>query len=124
MMRRTFAFVLLLLGVWMIGRRPIPAQEAIAQSTSPGSAIIADGRPAVDAAIDGPTGVAVDRSGNLYLTSSNESRVYKIGADGILRRIAGTGIPGFSGDGGPATEARLEAPFGVAVDAKGNVYVA
>ena len=86
--------------------------------------MVADGRLAVDAAIDGPGGIAVDRAGTLYLTSASENTVYKIGGDGILRRIAGTGVPGFSGDGGPARAARLELPSGVAVDSNGNVYVA
>jgi sugar lactone lactonase YvrE len=110
-MKRTLAF-LLVLAIWKTATRQVP-----------GSALVADGRPAVDAAIDGPGGIAVDHSGNLYITS-NENKVYKVGPDGIVRRIAGTGVPGFSGDGGPATAARLEAPAGVAVDSKGNVYVA
>jgi sugar lactone lactonase YvrE len=78
----------------------------------------------VEAAIDGPASIAIDEAGNLYLTSPNENRIYKVGTDGILRVIAGTGLSGYGGDGGPATSAALAGPWGIAVDSKGNVYVA
>jgi hypothetical protein len=83
-----------------------------------------DGGPATSAAIDGPFGVAVDRAGVVYVTDSRNDRVRRVGLDGIITTIAGTGNPGFSGDGGPATAAQLQGPHGVAVDAAGKVYIA
>jgi uncharacterized protein (TIGR03437 family) len=69
-------------------------------------------------------GVAVDRLGNLYLSDSDHHRVRKIDTKGVITTIAGTGLAGFSGDGGPATAAQLDTPYGLAVDLAGAVYVA
>jgi len=83
-----------------------------------------DGGPATGAAIDGPFGVAVDRAGVVYVTDSRNSRIRRVGLDGVITTIAGTGDPGFSGDGGPPMQARLQGPHGVVVDAAGTVYIA
>ncbi|WP_435021136.1 Ig-like domain repeat protein [Tundrisphaera sp. TA3] len=80
-----------------------------------------DGRPATAAPINYPLSVAVDAAGNLFL-SDGEVSVRKVGPDGIISTVAGNGRAGFSGDGGPATSAQLNAPQGVAVDAAGNLY--
>jgi sugar lactone lactonase YvrE len=81
-----------------------------------------DGGPATEASITQPFGVTVDTAGNLYMTAG--SRIRKVDTNGIINTIAGTGNYGFSGDGGPATKATLDAPETVAVDAAGNVYIA
>jgi len=80
-----------------------------------------DGGPATSAGMT-PSAVAVDRAGNLYI--SGNGRVRKVTPDGVINTIAGTGTPGFSGDGGPATEAQFSGPNGLAVDAAGNIYIA
>jgi hypothetical protein len=68
--------------------------------------------------------VAVDGQGNVYIADLGNQRVRKVSRGGTITTIAGTGKYGFSGDGGPATSARLYNPYGVAVDGKGNVYIA
>ena len=83
-----------------------------------------DGGPATSARLLGPQGVAVDKQGNVYIVDGNADRVRKVDAAGTITTFAGTGLRGFSGDGGPATSARLNNPYGVAVDGKGNVYIA
>ena len=83
-----------------------------------------EGGPATQASLMGPYGIAVDTKGNLYIADTGNSRIRKVGPDGIIVTIAGNGQMGFSGDGGPATEASLGSPFGVAVDSAGNVYIA
>ena len=71
-----------------------------------------------------PAGVAVDGAGNLFITDSNNNNVRKVTVStGIITTVAGSGIPGYSGDGGPATSAELYAPMGVAVDSAGNIYI-
>ena len=70
------------------------------------------------------TSLAVDAGGNLYIADHDNNRVRKVTADGIITTVAGTGAPGFSGDGGPAVNAQLNRPAGVAVDAAGNLYIA
>ena len=82
-----------------------------------------DGGPATEARLNGPRGVAVDAAGNVYVVDAGNHRLRKIDTAGTIATVAGTGEAGFSGDGGPATEARLNGPGGVAVDAAGNVYV-
>jgi sugar lactone lactonase YvrE len=83
-----------------------------------------DGGPATRAQLLAPAGVAVDGAGTLYIADTGNHRVRQVGADGKITTVAGTGTDGFSGDGGPATRARLWAPAGVAVDSSGNVYIA
>ena len=83
-----------------------------------------DGGPATSARLLGPQGVAVDGQGNVYIADGNDDRVRKVSPAGTITTFAGTGHTGFSGDGGPATSAQLSSPYGVAVDGKGNVYIA
>lgn len=83
-----------------------------------------DGGPATAASLQSPVAVAVDNAGNLYIVDQTPLRIRKVDTSGIIRTIAGNGTPGFSGDGGAATNAQLFVPTGVAVDAAGNVYVA
>jgi sugar lactone lactonase YvrE len=75
--------------------------------------------------LSGPDGVAVDASGNVYIADTNNAEVRKV-SNGVITLFAGTGngTAGYSGDNGPATSAQLSLPFGVAVDASGNVYIA
>ncbi len=68
--------------------------------------------------------MAVDASGNLFIADSDNSRIRKVGTNGIITTVAGNGIAGFFGDGGLATNAELSYPFGVAVDASGNLFIA
>jgi sugar lactone lactonase YvrE len=88
------------------------------------SSFAGDSGPAVKASLNKPCAVAVDREGQLFIADSMNHRVRKVSKDGIISTIAGTGVAGHSGDGGPATEAKLNGPYGVAVDNKGNIYVA
>ena len=83
-----------------------------------------DGGPATEAQFHFPGAVALDGAGNVYISDYNDHRIRKVDAMGTITTIAGTGVRGFSGDGGPATEAQLNLPFGVAVDGTGNLYVA
>jgi sugar lactone lactonase YvrE len=88
-----------------------------------------DGGPATNAALAAPTHVAVDAQGNVFIAAGGDPlfrdhRVRKVGTNGILVTFAGTGVPGFSGNDGPATNAQLSSPRGVAVDGTGNVYIA
>jgi uncharacterized protein (TIGR03437 family) len=92
--------------------------------TVAGSASMGDGGPATAAQIGTIQGIATDRWGNLYLSDTDHHRVRKIDAAGTITTVAGTGIPGFSGDGGPATSAQLNLPYGLAVDLAGYLYIA
>jgi sugar lactone lactonase YvrE len=83
-----------------------------------------DGGPASAAGLLNPTGVAVDVHGNIYIADQGNIRVRKVDASGIISTIAGNGTPGPYGDGGPATAANLDVPWGVTVDAAGFVYIA
>ena len=70
-----------------------------------------------------PLGIAVDGSGNVYIGDANNDAVRKINSSGIITTIAGTGVGGFSGDGGPANMAQLHGPVGVAIDNEGSMYI-
>lgn len=73
--------------------------------------------------LNGPQGLAVDSAGSLYIADTQNNRVRKV-SGGAISTVAGSGTAGFGGDGGAATSAQLNAPFGVAVDAAGNLYIA
>jgi hypothetical protein len=83
-----------------------------------------DGGPATSAQLNAPFGIAADSAGNIYIAEWSNHRVRKVSASGVITTFAGIGVPGFGGDGGPATQAALNSPEGVAVDAAGNVYIA
>lgn len=83
-----------------------------------------DGAAATSALISAPYGIAVDTAGNVYFSDSQNNMVRKISTTGTITRIAGTGVQGYGGDGGNATDALLNLPTGLAVDTTGNVYVA
>src|SRR5205814_11207 len=76
-----------------------------------------DGGPATSAALGFPTGVFVDRSGNIFIADTTNNRIREVlAATGIIRTVAGNGMPSFSGGGGPATSGGLVDPSGVLVD--------
>jgi len=83
-----------------------------------------DGGPATSASLYSSFGVAVDAAGNLYIADTYNNRIQKVSASGTITTVGGSGRQGFSGDGGPATSAQLNNPVGVAVDARGNLYIA
>ena len=84
-----------------------------------------DGGPATTAEMNKPVGLAMDAADNLYIADSGNQRVRKVNAAGIITTIAGNGSTGYSGDGGPATNAALNAPISVAVTASGgDLYIA
>ncbi len=93
-------------------------------STLAGAPRLSDGGPATAAPLRTPIAVAVDAQGNLYIADEDDNRIRKVDPSGIISTYAGTGIPGYSGDRGPATNAELNFPTGTALDAKGNMYVA
>src|SRR5215212_1338565 len=83
-----------------------------------------DGGPATKARLNVPIAVGVDREGNFYISDENNYRIRKVDKDGVITTFAGTGEEGHSGDGGPATSAKLTDPGGIAFDDRGNLYLA
>ncbi len=85
-----------------------------------------DGAAATLAKLDAPKSVAVDGSGNLYVSDQNNHRIRKVNTAGIISNFAGNslGLNGSTGDGGAATAAKLNYPSGIALDASGNLYIA
>src|SRR5882724_4511366 len=92
--------------------------------TVAGSSLVGDGVSALNAQLSDAQCLAVDRLGNVYIADPNNHRVRKVSGAGMIQTVAGTGYPGFSGDGGQAAQARLNAPYGLVVDAAGNLYIA
>ncbi|WP_143120498.1 NHL domain-containing protein [Actinacidiphila alni] len=74
--------------------------------------------------LDRPTAVAVDAAGSVYVCDSHNNRVLVVSAKGAVTRVIGSGAPGYTGDGGAAAHARLNQPNGIALDVKGDLYIA
>lgn len=87
------------------------------------SGLPGDGGPATAASINGANGGIFDKDGNYYVCDVLGQRVRKITPSGIISTVAGNGISGFSGDGGPATAAQLSSPTKVLLDTFGNLYI-
>jgi sugar lactone lactonase YvrE len=84
-----------------------------------------DGGPATSASLGGPSDVALDSSGNLFIADQPNNVIRRVdAATGIITTVAGNGTAGYSGDGGAATSATLTNPAGVAVDGSGNLFIA
>lgn len=83
-----------------------------------------DGAPAKNAQLYNPTALALDGAGNLFIADTYNNRIRKVAPDGIITTVAGSGTFGYSGDGGPATNAQLNDPTGIGVDAAGNLFIA
>ena len=83
-----------------------------------------DNQPAVDAELDNPDGIAIDGKGDIYIADANNNRIREINTSGTITTIAGTGVLGGSGDGGPAVDAELHGPAGLALAASGDLYFA
>src|SRR5262249_23179376 len=82
-----------------------------------------DNIPATAANLGRPNGGAVDANGNLYIADTYNNRIREVvKSTGMIITIAGNGTSGFSGDGGPATSAKFNYAFGIAVDSSGNVF--
>ncbi len=94
----------------------------VAGTAFPGSA--GDGSQATAAQLRKPAGIAVDRAGNVYIADTGNHRVRKVGSDGVITTVAGTGQAGYSGDGGLADSAMLNTPMDVKVDSRGQIYIA
>jgi len=115
-------------------RRVNAATGIITTVAGNGASVFAgDGGPATAASLDSPRELALDSAGNLYIADPSNHRIRKVDAvTGIITTVAGSGVGGFngggdggfSGDGGPATNALLLSPTGVAVDATGNMFIA
>lgn len=120
-MRRFTTCAFLLLAALLVSF-PALAQDIITTAIGGGP----NGIPAIDANLYNPYGVSVDSTGNVYITSYNQNRVFKVNTSGTISVVAGTGAQGFAGDGvtGGATLASLYHPYATAVDTTGNVYIA
>ena len=83
-----------------------------------------DGGPAVKADLNLPSGLAADGKGNIFISDRSNDRIRVVDKKGNIRTYAGSGVAGFQGDAGPALKAQLDKPFGIALDQKGNLYIA
>jgi uncharacterized protein (TIGR03437 family) len=82
-----------------------------------------DGEPATAAALDWPASVTGDAAGNLYIADQHNNRIRRVDRAGVITTYAGNGRHSFSGNGGPARDAALDYPAGLALDAAGNLYI-
>src|SRR5579863_1417080 len=119
--RRTFQF-----SVWagaLLGAAVAFGQSYIIQTVA-GTSRLKEGAPVTSTPLRYPWGSAQDASGNVYIADYLDNRILMAGTDGNIHIVAGTGIAGFAGDGGPALKAEFDGPRGIVLDGKGGLYVA
>lgn len=112
-----------LVTLYLVMHIPLQAQVI---TTFAGNTIVGDTLNGVQATaedIGECYGVATDAAGNVYIANTVRQRIQKVNTAGIITIIAGNGIPGFNGDGGPATNASLGEPLGITIDSPGNIYI-
>lgn len=114
---------ILFLSFWVLLYSGLSGQVMFTVAGNGTAGYSGDGGTAISSRINRPTGVALDRAGNIYFADSKNNRIRKITTGGVITTIAGTGIAGFSGDGGLATAAQLHSPNGIAIDNAGDIYV-
>src|SRR5436190_11737879 len=119
-MRRTLAITLAFIGILATTAASGAARLVLVAGGGTGG----DGSPARSAKLDGPFGVAFDRSGAIYFVEMPGNRARKIDAHGIVTTIAGTGEQADGGDGGPGPQARLNNPHSLALAPDGSLYIA
>ena len=102
-------------------RKVTPA--GIISTFAGGGPALGDGGPATAAQLSYPFDLCMDAAGNLYIADAGNNRVRMVNPAGIITTIAGTGIAGFAGDGGPPTAAQLYGPEGICMDGSGNMYI-
>jgi sugar lactone lactonase YvrE len=107
---------------WQLNGTNIP--NKIISTVAGGNVRLDDGGPATNANLSGPIGLALGGSGDLFIADPGNHRVCKVARDNIITTVAGNGRNTSDGDGGPATDASLSDPRGVAVDASGNLFIA
>ncbi len=112
-------FALIFGAVWSMAQ---PSSYTIA--TVAGSNWVGDNGPATSALLFQAEGIAVDLSGDVYISDAANDRVRKVSPSGEITTYAGTGVAGFSGDGGQASSAQLNSPYGLALDGLGNLCIA
>jgi sugar lactone lactonase YvrE len=116
------ALASLLLAAFVFGQSPADELKNLVTVAGIGP-FIGDGFTATSAGLNLVEGVAVDATGNLWIADASNNRIRKVDAvTGIITTVAGTGTVGFAGDNGPATQARLNGPSDLALDAAGNLY--
>ena len=117
---RTAIFLILILAVpgWLL------AQTITTVAGNGTSGYGGDGGAATNAFLNRPYGGVFDANENLYIVDRDNHRIREVSTNGIITTVAGNGTAGFSGDGGEAISASMGYPYGLAVDAIGNIYIA
>lgn len=105
----------------VIRRAPNGREEVVAGTGVRGYSL--EGGPARHASLDEVAGVAIGADGSLYIADTGNLLVRRVDPGGAITTVAGTGLPGYGGDGGPATAAMLNAPTSVGVDSRGRVVI-
>ena len=104
--------------------RKIDSQGIITTVAGNGTASYSgDGGQATNATLNEPSGVTIDSSGNLYIADTGNNLIRKVNTSGIISTVVGNGTHGFNGDGGQATDAELNYPSSITLDATGNLYI-
>ncbi|MDQ6945836.1 MAG: IPT/TIG domain-containing protein, partial [Actinomycetota bacterium] len=105
--------------------RKVDATTQTITTVAGGGTTLGDGGNATSAQLNLPLGIALDGAGSLFIADYLNNRIREVqAATGVISTVAGNGTAGFSGDGGPATQAKIDSPYDVAVDASGDIFVA
>jgi hypothetical protein len=109
---------------WLLNGTNLPNNLITTVAGNGTAGFIGDGSMATAGQINLPYGVTADNVGNVFIADSSNNRIRRVGTNGVITTVAGNGLSGYAGDGGSATNARLNGARGVVVDSGGNLFIA
>src|ERR1017187_3694135 len=123
-MNKTTTFAVPIISLWFQWCPQLALAQTISTYAGNDAIFAGNGQQATSVQLITPTGVATDAQGGFYVSAGTMSMVFKVSSSGVISVVAGSGLAGYTGDGGSAVAATIHCPAGLALDKNNNLYIA